>query len=161
MSYDLMVFDPKAPPSDRAGFMAWFGKQTRWETAYDYNDPTNCLSNPAAWFFDIRQEFPALNGPFADFSGDGSKFADYSIGKSFIYACFAWTEATNAHRLAFDLAKKHSVGFFNVSEKDGEVWAPQPSGIFACIHGTGRLCIQSGSARESIAKVSVIKTNKH
>jgi hypothetical protein len=84
----------------------------------------------------MRQKFPALNGPFADHSREDSKVTDYRIGRSFIYACFAWSEATTAHKVAFGLAKKHSVGFFNVSGKDGEVWAPRES-EYSCIHGTG------------------------
>jgi len=161
MSYDLMVFDPMVPPPDRAGFMAWFDDQVRWQKDYDYNNPANCSANLAAWFSDMRQQFSALNGPFADLSGDASKVADYSIGRSFIYACFAWSEAATAHQIAFELAKKHDVGFFNVSEKDGEVWAPQPGGLYACFHGTGAAFASNPEVRVlTIAAVQVIKT-KH
>jgi hypothetical protein len=158
MSYDLMVFDPNVPPPDRAGFMAWYGEQVRWEKDYDYNNPANCSPSLAAWFADMRRQFPALNGPFADLSKDDSKVADYSVGKSFIYAGFAWSEATNAHQVAFELAKKHGIGFFNVSEKDGEAWAPQPGGGYCCIHGTGAAFASNPEVRViSIAKVQVIK----
>jgi hypothetical protein len=103
-----------------------------------------------------------LNGPFADLSADASKIGDYSIGKSSIYAGFAWTEAANAHQRAFELAKKHAVGFFNVSEQDGEAWAPQAGGLYACIHGTGAAFASDPEVRViSVARVQVIKTNKH
>jgi hypothetical protein len=39
MSYDLMVFDPKAPPSDREGYMAWYDQQTLWNEEHSYDNP--------------------------------------------------------------------------------------------------------------------------
>ena len=157
MSYDLMVFDPEAPPDDRAGFMTWYREHVRWETKYNYNDPTNCSPNLAAWFSEISAQFPPLNGPYSDLSGDGSKLADYSIGRSSIYACFAWSEAASAYQLAFELAKKHSVGFFNVSEEDGEAWAPRPDG-YSRIRGTGAAFESNPEVRViSISAVKVIK----
>jgi hypothetical protein len=74
-----------------------------------------------------------------------------------IYACFAWSEAANAHQVAFELAKKYGVGFFNVSEENGEAWAPQPEG-YSRIHGTGATFGYNPEVRGiSIAKVKVIK----
>jgi hypothetical protein len=158
MSYDLMVFDPEVPPPDRAGFMAWFGEQVQWNKGSDYNDPTNCSARLGAWFADMRRVFPPVNGPFADLSSDESKWADYSIGESFIYVCFSWAEAHNAHELAFHVARKHGVGLFNVSERDGEAWAPDRSGRFACIHGSGAAFRTNPEVYvTSISAVKVIK----
>ncbi len=42
MSYDLMVFDPKAPPSDREGYMAWYDQQTLWNEEHSYDNPDEC-----------------------------------------------------------------------------------------------------------------------
>jgi len=141
--------------------MAWYSEQVQWVAGHDYNNPENCSPDLAAWFSEMRQQFPALNGPLAGLSADESKIGDYSIGRSSIYACFAWSEAINAHQVAFELAKKHGAGFFNVSEKDGEVCAPQPSGLYACIHGTGAAFASNPEVRViSIAKAQVIKSNK-
>jgi hypothetical protein len=34
-----MVFDPKAPPSDRKGFMAWYDQQTLWMRSTPMTNP--------------------------------------------------------------------------------------------------------------------------
>lgn len=40
MSYDLMVFDTKAAPQSREGFLAWYDKQTEWSEGHTYKDIT-------------------------------------------------------------------------------------------------------------------------
>ncbi len=79
--------------------------------------------------------FPAMNGPYASDDTDHSKVTDYSIGKSIIYAGFAWSQAKGAYRTMFDLAANHKLGFYDVSAADGEVWMPTSDGGFACAHG--------------------------
>lgn len=49
---------------------------------------------------------------------------DYSIGKEVIYAAFSWPAAEEACHLPRKLAKKHEVGFFDVSENDGDIILP-------------------------------------
>lgn len=49
---------------------------------------------------------------------------DYSIGKEVIYAAFSWPAAEEAYHLTRKLAKKHEVGFFDVSENDGDIILP-------------------------------------
>jgi hypothetical protein len=124
MSYDLMVFDPTVVPHNHAQFMEWYAKQILWDEDHTYNDPTESASNLRAWFTDIIQFSPPMNGPFSDdqLPEDEASTADYSIGRSVIYVAFAWSKSKLAYQTAFDLAQKHGLGFFNVSSGSEEVW---------------------------------------
>jgi len=146
-----MVFDPAAPPADRAGFMEWYQAQTEWSEDHDYNDPAVCGPVLQAWFTEMRQCFPAMNGPYAVHDFDNPRVSDYSVGRTIIYASFRWSEAEAAYTAMFDLAKKHGVGFFDVSANDGQVWVPV-EGIYHCIHGTSE-----GEPAVHIYSVSIVK----
>jgi len=135
MSYDLMVFDPVAPPKDRDGFMRWYDHQTKWSEGHDYLSPAVSTPELHAWFLDMIKEYPPIEGPYASDDDDGPGLASYSAGKSLIYVCFAWPEAENAYNSVFRLAKQHQVGFFDASATNGQVWLPDSSGEFICIHG--------------------------
>lgn len=136
MSYDLMVFDPKAAPPNRAGFMSWYRQQTKWDEGHRYDDPDISTPELRAWFLDMIPRYPMMNGPYAT-EDDTSRATDYSIGRSVIYAGFAWSESGPAHETAFRLAQKHRVGFFDVSVGHGGVWIPAADGQYTCLHGQG------------------------
>src|SRR5258706_15174944 len=137
MSYDLMVFDPKSAPADRSAFLTWYRDQTGWTECSDYNDPNNCSPQLRAWLLEMVQEYPPMNGPYSDHDYDNPKLADYSIGKSIIYVAFSWSQAEGAYQSMFDLAKRHRVGFFDVSATDGQVWMPAGEHDYLCVHGSG------------------------
>jgi hypothetical protein len=126
MSYDLMVFDPSKAPRNRSDFMAWYTKQTEWSESHAYDDPAVSSAALRNWFMEMIQIFPALNGPHAT-DDDNPKATDYSVGRSVIYAAFAWSEAEAAHPAMFGTAQNHGVGFFDVSGDEG-VWLPNDSG---------------------------------
>jgi hypothetical protein len=121
-----MVFDPNTAPTTHAQFMLWCVAQTEWAEGHDFNDPVVTTPPLRAWFMDIIQSFPPMNGPFskAVLSEDEARTANYSLGKSIIYCCFAWSKEDLANRTVFELAQKHGVGFFNVSSSGEEVWLP-------------------------------------
>jgi hypothetical protein len=126
MSYDLAVFEPSAPPPNHAGFLAWYKEQTKWHEGHSYDDPKITTSALRAWFLEMIQTYPALNGPYASEANvDNLKTTDYSVGRTMIYAGFGWPQMENARPAMFALAKKHRVGFFDVSANDGEVWLPR------------------------------------
>lgn len=130
MSYDLLVFEPKDAPRERAAFLDWYRVQTQWAEGHSYNDPSQTTGNLSAWYADMRQEFPDINAPDADEVTDSEgnpRVTGYSIGRSVIYADFRWAEAESAYAAVRGLAVKHGVGFFNVSGKAGEIWFP-PTG---------------------------------
>jgi hypothetical protein len=124
MSYDLIVFDIGSPPKDRDGFMGWYNQQIEWSEEHDYDNPEVCTPELRAWFLELIQEYPALNGPYASDEVDNPKSSDYSLGKSMIYACFAWSLMEDAYGVVFELAKKHQVGIFETSSNDGQIWFP-------------------------------------
>jgi hypothetical protein len=137
MGYDLMVFDPQGPPRDREGFMTWYRKQTEWSEGHSYDNADLTTSDLRAWYRDMLLQYPAMNGPDSSGDVDNPKVTDYSIGRSVIYAAFAWSEAEGALNRMFRLAEKHREGFFDVSGDDGGVWLPTPSGEYLCVHGEG------------------------
>ena len=49
---------------------------------------------------------------------------DYSIGHDIIYAAFSWSVAEEAYEQMLSLAKKHDVGFFDVSGENGDIILP-------------------------------------
>ena len=124
MSYDLMVFEVTAAPRDRPSFMAWYEKQTQWAEDHSYDNPAVSSTNLQSWFKEMIQVYPPMNGPFASDDVDNPKLADYSVGREVIYAAFAWSCAENAHATMSQLAKKHGVGFFDVSADEGEILFP-------------------------------------
>jgi hypothetical protein len=136
MSYDLMVFDPQSAPLEREKFMAWYRKQTEWSEGHKYDDPEVTTPELRAWFMEIIQHFPAMDGPYRSEDLDAEEMSDYSIGRSLIYAGFSWEYAEAAYDAVFRIAEKHRVGFFDVSADEGGVWVPQQDGSLVCIHGT-------------------------
>jgi hypothetical protein len=128
VSYDLMVFEPDEAPRDRNAFLDWYRLQTQWPEDHAYNDPAETTERLAAWYAEMRRDFPNMNGPGAPGVDEDDhphpRLTDYAIGRSVIYAAFAWSQAESAYAAVRTLAVKHRVGFFNVSARDGEVWFP-------------------------------------
>lgn len=136
MSYDLMVFDVDAAPRERAQFLAWYEIQTEWGEPHDYHDPAVTSASLRAWFLDIAAVFAPMNGPLAadDVDEADMRATDYSIGRTVIYAAFAWSQAQDAYETAFALAGRHGVGFFHASSELGEAWWPDGQGTLALAH---------------------------
>ncbi|WP_222403467.1 hypothetical protein [Rhizobium leguminosarum] len=127
MSYDLMVFEPNDAPREKDAFLDWYDEHTKWSEGQSNDHPSKTTPNLAAWYDDIRRDFPNMNGPDAYGPAqdeDNPRSTGYMIGKSVIYADFRWSEAEAAYATVRALAVKHSVGFFNVSAIDGEIWFP-------------------------------------
>ena len=106
--------------------MEWYEQQTEWEEGHSYDDPAVSTVKLQAWFAEIIRTFPPLNGPFSkdNLPEDEASATDYSVGKTAIYCCFAWSKAQPAYDTVFALAQKHGIGFFNVSSDEEEVWLP-------------------------------------
>jgi hypothetical protein len=138
MSYDLAVFDRAVAPLGRDEFLAWFKQQAQWNESHGYDDPK--VSSPALrqWFLEMITEFPAINGPYAqeDMPDDETALTDYSVGRSLIYAAFAWSKVEKAYEITFRLAEKHKLGFFNVSSTTSDVWLPDSSGTLVLAYSS-------------------------
>jgi hypothetical protein len=129
MSYDLMVFDPASVPCSRRGFLKWYdGQQAANEDLPPSDDPKSLTPPLQTWFAEMIQTFPPLNGPLSTGDVENPKVTDYGLGRTYVYACFGWSEAEAAFRHVKKLAEKHRVGFFNVSSEEGDVWFPGSRG---------------------------------
>ena len=127
MSYDLMVLEPLAVPPGHVGFLAWYGRQTKWGEDHGYDDPSITSEHLRAWFLEIVQIFPAMHGPGSTQSTlpDESSKTDYAIGRDFIFASFPWSRSEAAYMTVARLAEKHQLGLFNASSTGEEVWIPE------------------------------------
>jgi hypothetical protein len=132
MSYDLMVFDVSEAPRSLKAFMDWYGKQTEWQESHGYNNPKVPAAALRSWFREIIKTFPPMNGPLASNDPDDPRTTDYSLGRSVIYAAFAWSKAEAAYEAVKRLADKHKVGFFDVSGEGGDIWLPANGWKFSC-----------------------------
>jgi hypothetical protein len=117
MSYDLMVFEPGAAPKDHGAFMEWYFTLTKWNDG-PYNDPARTTARLRAWVHEMQRTFPDMNMPEAEIhlQDDDGVLADYTIGRQFVYAGFAWSKAVAAAGEAERLANLHGVGFFSSAQ---------------------------------------------
>ena len=129
-----MIFDPISASHDRDEFMSWYDKQTEWSENHDYANPEVITPSLRSWYLDMILEFPSIDDP-VHMEEDNPRLSEYNFGSSIIYVAFAWSQATNAREAVFRLAKKHKIGFFDVSAEDGGVWLPDAHGEYRCIHG--------------------------
>ena len=128
-----MVFDPAAAPRDKTSFVAWYDALTEWSEPHDYDDPANAAPCLQAWYRDMIQVFPAMNGPDAsDGNIDNPMCAGYTCAKEAIYVDFRWSVAETAYDHVRTLARDHRIGFFDVSD-DGSIWFPSPDGSYGAI----------------------------
>jgi hypothetical protein len=136
MSYDLLVFDAKAAPPERDAFIEWYDAKTEWEDDEEYGDLARCTPELRAWFMEMIQKYPAMNGPLApqELPEDDSMVTDYSLGQEVIYIAFSWSKAEQAFEDTKAIAAKHGVGFFNVSSDTSDVWLPDGQGGLHLAH---------------------------
>ncbi|WP_211831186.1 hypothetical protein [Kistimonas asteriae] len=127
MSYDLMVFEPTVAPQERKKFMEWYAQQTKWAEDHSYQDQAVTTERLQAWFREMIEHFPPMNGPLASDNVDDPRVTDHCIGHHVIYSAYSWSVAEEAYPKARELAVKHSVGFFDVSATNGEILFPSNS----------------------------------
>jgi hypothetical protein len=128
MSYDLMVFRKEHTPNTRKEFLNWYREQTKWGEDHSYDDPAITSPELRSWFLEMIQTFPAMNGPYAihnDDDDDNDHITGYSIAKGCIYTDFRWSVAEEAYNTSLKLAKKHGVGFYDVSSDEGDILFPE------------------------------------
>ena len=78
-----------AAPKRKKEFLEWYNEQTQWSEDHRYDDPANTAEELQNWFMEMREAFPAMNGPYASDDVDNPKTTDYSIGRDVIYAAFS------------------------------------------------------------------------
>lgn len=140
MSYDLAVFEPRDELRSRTTFDAWYDETTDWDDKVDYNDPNNARGALRAWFDEMIQTFPPMNGPLAlsiEQLSRGAAAADYGIARDLIYLGFSWSQVELAYETCFALAEKHGVGFLDASGDEGAAWFPGANGQLQIVHRHG------------------------
>ncbi len=133
MSFDLMVFEASAAPSECAAFVRWYDAGTEWSELPNYDDPK--VASPAllGWYQSMRATFPAMNGPDATDDYDNDRVTGYSIAATFIYADFRWSRAEEAYDESLKWARHYRLGFYDVSQS-GDVWLPVEGGDYRVLH---------------------------
>jgi hypothetical protein len=129
MSYDMLLFDPAHAPRERGEFLEWWEAQPP-----SSNDPTLTTTRLRAWFMEMIERVPALNGPYAS-ARERRDAADYSIGQFLIYVAL-YGDKQAGHERTFELAGKHGLGLYECSSPDGEIWLPGTEGtlVLASTH---------------------------
>lgn len=126
MSYDLMVFERTKAPQKRKEFLVWYDKESEWSEEHGYDDPA--VTSPALrnWYEEMIKTFPNMDSPDAEVEDDDAEahLTEYGIGHNVIYAAFAWSVAEEAYEKVKALAQKHGVGFYDVSNDDGDIILP-------------------------------------
>jgi len=122
-----MVFDAAAAPRSRAAFIAWYD-QNAHSTEPSSDDLSMLTAELKAWFMEMIEDFPPMNGPLACLDVDDPSVTDYGLSPSSIYAMFSWSQAEAAYHRTIELAAKHRVGFFDVSAPHGDIWTPTSDG---------------------------------
>jgi len=128
-----MAFAPEAAPREREAFLRWYASQTQWADGRTYDDPSVCTPQLRAWFTEMAAEFPPMNGPHSTDDPDNLRVTDYSVGRSFIYAAFAPSQAEPAASFATRMADKYRVGLFDPSG-DGTIRFPADAGQLVLPH---------------------------
>lgn len=119
-----MVFRKEAAPKTRTEFMDWYNDQTKRTEGHSYDDPSITSPELRDWFLDMIQAFPAMNGPYAT-DLDSDYHTGYCIGRDMIYVDFRWSLVDEAYATVVRLAKKHQVGFYDVSSDENDILFPE------------------------------------
>lgn len=122
MSYDIVAFDPSATTD--SDYPGWYDRQAEWGEEHSYDDAAVTTPGLRAFYTEIIEDFPPMNGPDAPdlesltLEAEG-RLAEYSIGSRIIQASCRWPQAQRADELFRELAARHDVAI---------AWASAPSG---------------------------------
>ena len=119
MGYYIMVIDSELRFKNSREFLNWYETALKYEDDIDYNDFRHATDNIQQWFMEMKEIARPMNGEFAppEEECDCGEFkeVDYSIGKDFIYADIAYSDAEALAPLASEMATKYGLTFFDVS----------------------------------------------
>jgi hypothetical protein len=90
LSYDVAVFEPEDALRERSAFLAWFKARRQWGARA--NDPSNATPRLQAWFDEMIETFPPMNGPNRPAMDDAAAWArviDYCFAGDMIYVAIS------------------------------------------------------------------------
>ena len=115
MSYDIAVIDRRQRFRTYKEFITWY-ENTVDQQGNDYRQTTPNLQQ---WFLELKDVIRPLNGEFsmsdAEIGRGMFPEADYGFGKEFIYVSLARTDCEKTTAIAFDLARKYHLAYFDIS----------------------------------------------
>ena len=151
MGYYIMVIDSELRFKNSREFLNWYETAMKYEDDIDYNDYRHATDRIQQWFMEIKEKARPMNGEFAppEEECDCGEFkeVDYSIGKDFIYADIAYSDAEALAPLAFDMATKYGLTFFDVSGTS-QVFFPDGR----ILHITEEACAKEAYEEEATAE---------
>lgn len=151
MGYYIMVIDSELRFKNSREFLNWYETALKYEDDIDYNDYRHATDNIQQWFMEMKEIARPMNGEFAppEEECDCGEFkeVDYSIGKDFIYADIAYSDAEALAPLAFDMATKYGLTFFDVSGTS-QVFFPDGR----ILHITEEACAKEAYEEEAMAE---------
>ena len=74
-----MVFEPDVVPASHAEFLDWYAGQTKWGEDHGYDDPALSSVNLRAWFEEMIQIFPPMNGPVGQRAARGGGSIEFRL----------------------------------------------------------------------------------
>lgn len=113
-----MVFEKSNAPKTYEEFLNWAAQQAQWNADRDYSSTLGTSPKLVRWFMDMKNTFPPLEDV-----GTQNNLTDYTIGSDIIYAAFRGSVTDEVCEKAYELAKKHDVGFYD--PQSGEVYCDQ------------------------------------
>jgi hypothetical protein len=128
LSDDALVFLPAVAPKKRAEFLKWYSEVTQWEPNRGYEDPAVCDAPLRAWLDDMVAEIAPIAGSLRRPESDITRKADYCCAPNFIYFTASPRDPAPVWNLALDLAGRHKLGVFLISNKPGEIYLPDGKG---------------------------------
>ena len=125
MSFDQLVVDPARVPCDsHEAFMRWYDEVFPEQSAVE--DVSECTEAIAAFYNEITESMPDLNGPDFDEDEDEDDAAEYDLQADSVYLACSWMPG--ADELAPTLARKHQLAYVDVGG-DSTIYLPDGSTI--------------------------------
>mgnify|MGYP003531531397 FL=1 len=151
MGYNIMVIDSELRFKNSREFLNWYETALKYEDDINYDDYRHATDRIQQWFMEIKEKARPMNGEFAppEEECDCGEFkeVDYSIGKDFIYADIAYSDAETLVPLAFEMAMKYGLTFFDVSGTS-QVFFPDGR----ILHITEEACAKEAYEEEAMAE---------
>ena len=134
MSFDFMVFDADAAPTNGQSFKAWFETELELEPSYNCAVPEKDAFRH--WYEQMREIFTPFNGPDDVPLPDQAPKArllrtcEYSFRPHSAYLSFRHGAKDMARAVSSTLAREFALGYYHVSVAHGQAVFPDGTTIW-------------------------------